>query len=150
MTGEGIGRPRGGLAVAPGYSQNVGAAGAALKQQGVAGADGIGTKTQTQLGLLHFKGNLNACHVAVARIIDRRMNIGGEHRQIVAASAARADGLVNHSVGVKARGSAVNVLVHGAHPSEVGGIGRISSAVKNQKIKIASVGSGLKGVGTGV
>ena len=71
MAGEGIGRPRGGLAIAPGYSQNVGAAGAALKQQGVAGADCIGTQTQTQLGLLHFKGNLNACHVAVARIIDR-------------------------------------------------------------------------------
>ena len=78
------------------------------------------------------------------------MNIGGEHRQIIAASAARANGLVNNPVGVKARGSAVYVLVHGADPSKVGGIGRISSAVKNQKIKIASVGSGLKGVGTGV
>ena len=98
-----------------------------------------------------MSGELYISHpIAVARIVDRGMGVGRKNGKVVAAPAARADCLVDHAVGVKARSSSVDVLVHWTRSAEIGSVGRVATTVQNQKVKITPVGGRLLGIRRGV
>ena len=113
---ERVGRTRPGSSVSPCHGEYVGTAGGSGEVKTVARTDGVNAQVELGSSGQKFKRNLHSRHIAVGRIIGCGMDVGRKNRQVVGTPTSRANGLVDHAVGVEARGSAVDVLVGAVAP----------------------------------
>ena len=136
-------------AVDPVHGQLVGTARGSGQIKAVAGTDRVQAQVELRRSREQLKGNLHPGHIAVGRPVDRGVRVARKDGQVVHPAAARTNGLVNDAVGVEARGSAVDVLVHRAGSAKISGIRRLAAPVQGQEVKVLAVGRGLQRVGRG-
>ena len=120
---ERVGRTRPGSTVTPCHGEYVGPAGGSGEVEAVARTDSVHAQVELGGRGQKFKRNLHSRHIAVGRIIGCGMDVGRKNRQVVGSATARTDCLVDHAVGVEARGSAVDVLVGPVAPKVAGVLG---------------------------